>query len=185
MAVVTSTNRIDHSGTVLISTAATAGATIIFAELITPYIELTRNSLPEGTTSGMNDCTAGVCTPPPAERMNSTTKIMVRLAHPIAKLSDSTTVTTAITMSGSMISSLRLWRSAHEPPKIETTACGTTPNRVASSIAEPVLVCNTIHHQMAYCTILEPSSENAWPVSRSTTRRIHARSDSPLATAAA
>ena len=107
MAVVTSTNRIDHSGTVLISTAATAGATIIFAELITPYIELTRNSLPEGT-SGMNDCTAGVCTPPPAERMNSTTKIMVRLAHPIAKLSDSTTVTTAITISGSIISNLRL-----------------------------------------------------------------------------
>ena len=108
MAVVTSTNRIDHSGTVLISTAATAGATIIFAELITPYIELTRNSLPEGTTSGMNDCTAGVCTPPPAERMNSTTKIMVRLTHPIAKLSDSTTVTTAITISGSIISNLRL-----------------------------------------------------------------------------
>lgn len=177
-AVVTSISRIDHNGTMLMSTAATAGATIMFAELITPYIELTRSSLPEGTTSGMNDCTAGVWMPPPAERMSSTTKIVASPAHPIAKPNDNTTVTAAITMSGSMISSLRLWRSAHEPPKIETTACGTTPNRVASSIAEPVLVCNTIHHQMAYCTMLEPNSENAWPISSSATRRIHVASAS-------
>ena len=185
IAVVTSTSRIDHSGTMLISTAATVGATIMFAELITPYIELTRSSLPEGATSGMNDWTAGVWMPPPAERMNSTTKIRVRLAHPIAKLSDSTTVTAAITMSGSIMSSLRLCRSAQEPPKIETIDCGTTPNNVASSIPMPLFVCNTIHHQMAYCTMLEPSSENAWPVSNNATRRIHVLSGSAVATASA
>ena len=44
---------------------------------------------------------------------------------------------TAIAASAPMISSLRLCRSAHTPPKIEMTAWGRNPNSAASIMTTP------------------------------------------------
>lgn len=99
-----------------------------------PLIALTRSNHASGAICGMNDCTAGVWIPPPAERMTRTTRISPVSPQPTAILADRHMVTAAMTASGSMTNSLRFHLSSQTPPNTETIACG----RAAATIA-PVM----------------------------------------------
>lgn len=118
----------------------------------------------------MNDCTAGVCTPAPAERIASTTKNSASPAVPRAIETDSATVTAAMSASGRTMSAFLFQRSAHAPPNSESTACGTHAQSIATVIVTPESVCMTRYQKTAYCTMLDPTSESACPVSNSATR---------------
>lgn len=134
IAVDTSTSMIIHNGIRLTRAAAIAGEAMLIAVCNVPLIALTRSNHASGAICGMNDCTAGVWIPPPAERMTRTTRISPVSPQPTAILADRHMVTAAMTASGSMTNSLRFHLSSQTPPNTETIACG----RAAATIA-PVM----------------------------------------------
>ncbi|MPN40396.1 hypothetical protein SDC9_187933 [bioreactor metagenome] len=81
-----------------------------------------------GTSCGMVELTAGVCTPAPRERMTDITKSAVNRGTPSPMYGinrASASVAAAITASAKMISHFRGNLSAHTPEKNEIMNCGT------------------------------------------------------------
>ena len=127
---------------------------------------------------GMNDCTAGVWIPPPAERMTRTTRISPVSPQPTAILADRHMVTAAMTASGSMTNSLRFHLSAQTPPNTETIACGRAAATIAPVMTMPEFDRKTRYQKIAYCTTLEPNSDSVCstvcrPIQCITGRAVH------------
>ena len=118
----------------------------------------------------MNDCTAGVCTA--ARRTNEQRHENHGSDSPIHGTQRQHDGDQQSPVSGSIISDAT---ADGRPGAAENRRWPAAPrNNVASSMAEPVLVCNTITHQMAYCTILG-NSEERLAVVNALRRITHAR----------
>lgn len=160
IAVDTSTSMIIHNGIRLTRAAAITGEAMLIAVCNVPLIALTRSNHASGAICGMNDCTAGVWIPPPAERMTRTTRISPVSPQPTAILADRHMVTAAMTASGNMTNSLRFHLSAQTPPNTETIACGRAAATIATVMTMPEFDRKTRYQRIAYCTTLEPNSDS-------------------------
>lgn len=96
-----------------------------------------------------------------------------RSSAPPSMSSASARVVTAIVPSAAMTSALRFTRSAHTPPKIETTACGRNPKSVLSASTAPDFVSIVRCHMTAYCTSIEPKRETVCPERKIAVSRRH------------
>ena len=81
-------------------------------------------------------------------------------------------MTTAMVVSAPMIRSLRECRSAHTPPKIDMTACGSMPKTMLIMSTAPDRVSMVRCHMTANMTSMDPSSEMVCPVRNSATFRF-------------
>src|SRR5690606_32291635 len=82
-------------------------------------------------------------------------------------------VVTAIDASAAMMSVLRLSRSAHTPPKIDTIAWGSMPNTADAMSTTPDLVSSVRCHMIAYCTSIDPNIDTVCPDRNTAVSRLH------------